>query len=786
MRRIVLSFASRLTFYILTLTALIFLCIVIVFHRYSRLREEKQAVRYTSVLQENLIQKVDFELEEVENSVRSKVYRVKRVKDDPDEMMPIVKGLVREDSLIMGGSIAFVRDYYPEKGERFMEYAFMEETDGKEHLVTKHLGNSDYHYLGMHWFTDAVNQRKGIWSEPYFDDGGGNTMMTTYAYPIMDDDGKVFAVITADVSLEDLSLNMFSIRPYPDSYSFIISRKGTYLSHPDKRVIMHGTIFSRARQLGNEALAICGRRMLTGEKGFFRSHLQGTDILACYAPLTRTGWSICSICPYGTVMAQLGSAFGMMALIMLCGLLMLSLCIRILVKFTVRPIRQLTEATHQIAAGNFECPLPDINTKDDLRQLHDAFEHMQRSLLDYVQELKTTTQQKERIESELTIAHDIQMSIVPKVFSPFTACTNLELYASLKPAKEVGGDLYDFFIRDGRLFFCVGDVSGKGIPASLVMAITSTLFRMTANSFDSPDIIVTKLNETIADNNEANMFVTMFVGVLDLHSGILSYCNAGHNPPLLMSPDGEGGYLKSRPNLPVGVMSGVKYETQRTSLHRCQSLLVYTDGLTEAENKRQELFGEQRASDASARYAACPVEDVVKNIQQELADFVDGAEQSDDMTMLCIRLNDGHTREMVVGNNVEESKQLVPFVESVGEELQWSPSLVMSMNLALEEALVNAILYAYPKETKGKVTLKARWTGEHPSSVTFVLEDEGIPFDPTQKEEADVTLGVEDRPIGGLGIFLIRKLMDDVRYQREDGKNMLLMTKNLPTEQQNV
>lgn len=791
MRRILLSFASRLTFYILTLTTLIFLCIAIVFHRYSRLREERQAVEYTSVLQEKLIQKVDFELEEVENTVRSEVYRVKRLKETPDEMMPIVKGMVKGDSLIMGGSIAFVRNYYEDKGERFMEYAYIDESvNGSQKLVTKHLGDSAYNYLSMPWFTEALAQGKGVWSDPYFDKGGGNQMMITYSYPIQDENNHIFAIITADVSLEDLSLNMFTIRPYPDSYSFIISRSGTYISHPDKNVIMRSSIFSRATELNNNELINYGHKMLAGERGTFRSNLNGDEVLACYAPLTRTGWSICSICPYNTVMAQLGSTFGVVALILLCGLVMLSLCIRILVKFTVKPIKQLTEATYQISKGNFECQLPKINTKDDLSMLHDAFENMQQSLLNYIQQLKSTTQQKERIESELTIAHDIQMSIVPKKFSPFEGCGNLELYAQLKPAKEVGGDLYDFFIRNDKLFFCVGDVSGKGIPASLVMAITSTLFRMTANSYDEPDIIVTKLNDTISDNNEANMFVTMFVGVLDLKSGKLTYCNAGHNPPILFPKENKSEYLSVKANLPLGIMKGMVYSKQDVLLQKNQALFIYTDGLTEAENQQQEQFGDVRTLEIVNQYADCEVKDMITNIQNDLARFTNGVGQSDDLTMLCVRLNSENEnkektiyKELVIDNELSESTKLAPFIESISDELQWSSSLEMSLNLALEEALVNAIQYAYPQDIKGKIVLKAWWKEKGQSSVTFELIDEGIAFDPTKVKEADVSLGIDERPIGGLGIFLTRKIMDEMTYKRENEKNILIMVKNTKDKQ---
>ena len=340
------------------------------------------------------------------------------------------------------------------------------------------------------------------------------------------------------------------------------------------------------------------------------------------------------------------------------------------------------------------------------------------------------------------------------------------------------------------LFFCVGDVSGKGIPASLVMAITSTLFRMTANSYDEPDIIMTKLNDTISDNNEANMFVTMFVGVLDLKSGKLTYCNAGHNPPILFSKENKSEYLSLKANLPLGIMKGMAYSKQDVLLQKNQALFIYTDGLTEAENQQQEQFGDVRTLEIVNQYADCEVKDMITNIQNDLARFTNGVGQSDDLTMLCVRLNSENEnkektiyKELVIDNELSESTKLAPFIESISDELQWSSSLEMSLNLALEEALVNAIQYAYPQDIKGKIVLKAWWKEKGQSSVTFELIDGGIAFDPTKVKEADVSLGIDERPIGGLGIFLTRKIMDEMTYKRENEKNILIMVKNTKDKQ---
>lgn len=776
------SFAARLNFYILTLTCLIFICIAVVFNSYSKQREEDQAVQYTSLLQQNLLQKVDFELESVEHTVRNEVPRVMSHLDEPHEMVRIVRNLVDGDSLIMGGSLAFVPDYYPEKGRWFMEYAHVNE---KGIVVCKHLGGKEYNYFEMPWFKEAFRHSQGMWTDPYFDRGGGDKLMTTFSLPLYNHKGQVFAVFTADVSLEDLSLNVNAIRPFPNSYSFILNRTGTYISHPDKKVIQHKNIYSRAQELKSQDVEDMGKRMLEGEKGWKRLTVDGVDVLACFAPLDRTDWSICSVCPYKEVMSELGSTTWQIFGILMGGLLLLSLCVRILVNVMSAPMRQLTSTAYQISKGNFASKLPVIRTKDDLRQLHDAFEYMQNSLGRYVEQLKITTQQKERIESELSIAHDIQMNMVSKSFSPFPECEKLELYAALKPAKEVGGDFYDFFIRDGKLFFCIGDVSGKGVPASLVMAITKTLFRVFAKDTDSAADMMSKLNDVLSDHNEANMFVTMWIGVLDFKENQLSYCNAGHNPPLLMQTDGSCRYVEAKACLPVGVLEGAEYNETVLRLENNQALLLYTDGVTEAENVSQEQFGTQRMLDAFSQSAPCSVKTMIENLQQELLEFVGSAEQTDDITLLCVRMNGlwdrqggfpKNERVLVVDNQLEESSRLQPFVEEIGEVLHLPTDLTFSLNLALEEALVNAISYAYPDSEKGTVTLKAFWE-DHPAVVEFELIDAGKFFNPLMVQEPDVMQKAENRPVGGLGIFLVRNLMDEVTYQNRNGKNYLLMKK---------
>ena len=375
---------------------------------------------------------------------------------------------------------------------------------------------------------------------------------------------------------------------------------------------------------------------------------------------------------------------------------------------------------------------------------------------------------QERMEGDLKIASGIQMSMIPKADSLGPARRELDMAASLIPAREVGGDLYDFFIRDEHLFFCIGDVSGKGIPASLVMAVTRSMFRTLASRENSPASIVASMNDSMEEMNENNMFVTFFCGVLDLKTGALSYSNAGHNAPLILTDDIRP--LPVEANLPLGIMRGMAFTRQETTLRPNDALFLYTDGLTEAENASHELFGEERVDEALHCWRSA--EDHLKAISAAVSAFVGDAPQSDDLTMLFIHyLGSGDTRSITLKNDISHLPELADFVRSVAADAGLDSA---SLELALEEAVTNVMQYAYPEGQEGSVVISAFLSDD---AVRFTVADEGTPFDPTAQPDPDTSLGVDDRPIGGLGIFLVRQIMDSVSYAREEGKNILTMIK---------
>ena len=383
--------------------------------------------------------------------------------------------------------------------------------------------------------------------------------------------------------------------------------------------------------------------------------------------------------------------------------------------------------------------------------------------------LREATAEQARISGELEIARNVQKEMLPKVFPS-------DIYGSLVPAREVGGDVFDFFTREGKLFFCIGDVSGKGVPSAMLMSVTHSLFRIISEKVTSPSLMLQLLNGQLCRGNDSNMFVTFFVGVLDLYSGDLCYSNAGHDKPFLM--DGDVSLLPAKSNLPLGVFPDTVFAEQHQVLTPGSTLFLYTDGLTEAKDIERQAFGRNRVKEALLASMQLEPEQIVHALSEAELRFVGTAPQSDDLTMLAIRFNPGEwvRDHITLAADKQEVEQLGVFVKDFCARLDLDRKTASGIRLALEEMVVNVMNYAYPEGEEGTVSIQA--DSDH-KEVRFIVSDSGKPFDPTAVLEADTTLDAQNRPIGGLGIHLARKMMDTVSYSREDGKNVLTLTKSI-------
>lgn len=388
-------------------------------------------------------------------------------------------------------------------------------------------------------------------------------------------------------------------------------------------------------------------------------------------------------------------------------------------------------------------------------------------------ELRKATEKQARIDGELAVARNIQQEMLPKTFPA-------GISGHLEPALEVGGDLYDFYRRDGKLFFCIGDVSGKGVPAAMLMSVLHSLFRLISGKEESPSKILKALNRQLCEGNESNMFVTFFVGCLDLYTGKLRYSNAGHDKPFLL-PGSGASLLPAKANMPLGVFTDTEFEEQSLTIEPGSGIFLYTDGLTEAKNSRRQAFGRERVQEvlnSCIKEGCTSAESTVAAVSEAAHAFEAGAPQADDLTILLIKYEPGELlRESItLINDKDEAEKLGPFLKNFLSKLELDRKTAGGLRLALEEAVVNVINYAYPEGETGDVTVYAE---SDRSEVRFTVVDSGKPFDPTAVLSADTTLDAQNRPIGGLGIHLVRKLTDSVSYSRKDGKNVLILTKSI-------
>ena len=771
----------RVSLSVVFFAAVIFTIALGFFFYQSREAVRQEAINRATQILDKTSLRVEGILNRVEVASSMTEWLVQRHPNRPDSMFVYSRGMLLNNPDFYNCSIAFEPYYFKKYGRYFSAYS---KHDG-DSIRTIQGGSDMYQYFFADWYLMPTLLDKPCWTEPYMDlDMTTNTseMVTSYCQTIKDHQKNVIGVINTSLSLNWLSQTISAVKPYPHSYSIMIGRGGTYFVHPDSTKISRETIFTHTLERPDTAVTSLGYAMQRGEEGMKRMILNGEECYVFYKPLGQTGCSMAIVCPDSDIFGGFDRLRRTVMTIVIVGLLlMLYFFIRIITR-ELSPLRRLAFEAETIASGQFDAQLPDFRRTDEIGQLSQSFGNMQQSLVKFIEELKDTTAQKVSIERDLHVASSIQMGMLPKKFPTYPDRDDVQLYASLTPAKEVGGDLFDFYFRDEKLFFCIGDVSGKGVPASLFMAVTRSIFRTVSAQESMPDRIMTTMNKTIVDMNTSNMFVTLFVGVLDLPTGRMYYCNAGHDAPLLI---GSGvGMLPCDNNIPVGFRPSWKYTLQEAQIFTGTTIFLYTDGLTEAMDATKAQFRMERVNDVAARALALQQHEpklLISQMTEAVHQFVGDAEQSDDLTMMAIQYikqqSDVRMRKSIVlPNDIKEVPRLNAFVTEVCEAVGLSQPDIMKMKVAMEEAVVNVMNYAYPPDTHGDVTIEA---ASNDVRLKFTIIDSGKPFDPTVKAEVDTTLSAKERPIGGLGIHIVRQFMDSINYERVGDLNVLTLRKKL-------
>ena len=626
----------RVSLWVVLFAAIIFLAALGFMFVQSRDAVRQEAINRASQILNNTALRVTGILNRAEVASDMIEWLVVRHPEAPDSMFVYSEGVLKRNPDFFNCSIAFEPYFFEKYGRYFSAYS---KRTG-DSIRTMQGGSDAYQYFYMDWYLMPKLLDRMCWTEPYMDlDVSTNTkeMLTSYCNPILDTEGKFLGVINIGLSLSWLSNTISAVKPYPNSYSIMVGHGGTYFVHPDTTKLLNETIFTETMEREDTAKTALGHAMQRGEEGMRQLTVDGVDSYVFYKPLGETGWSMAIVCPESDIFGGFDRLRRTVMTIVTVGLLlMLFFFIRIITS-ELQPLRRLAQEAETIASGQFDTKLPDFKRTDEIGQLSHSFGNMQNSLVSYIEELKTTTAQKASIESELNVASSIQMSMLPSVFPNREG---LDMYASMTPAKEVGGDLYGYLLIGDSLYFCLGDVSGKGVPASLFMAQVTRLFRTLANQQMPPAEICTRMNDALSgDENPTNMFVTMFIGLVDLKTGHLSFCNAGHNPPVIGGGESHGDFLEMLTNFPIGVLPDLEFEGEEISSIKGRPLFIYTDGLNEAENKEHAQFGDDHLLDILRNTHFDSARQVIETLAAEVEHHRDGADPNDDLTMMCLRVS---------------------------------------------------------------------------------------------------------------------------------------------------
>ena len=558
-------------------------------------------------------------------------------KFDEETLYALLRSNVARNPLIYGSAIAFApHQYNPDQG-LFSPYVYR----NGDTLEQIDIGSQAYDYTDgqWEWYSKAKLQGEPVWTEPYFDEGAGNILMETYAVPFYRD-GQLQGVATIDIPLEKLQEYMAN-KYLQDKPFIIVSAEGKFISHPLPEMIMHKTIQQRAKESSDPNLVKLSENLLNKKSGVIR--VERLDILSdqpfwiYYAPIKSTGWSFATATPEIEILEFLNEQiarviFGVFILLLLVIVSILLVSTRI-----TRPLTSLAKFAAEVGEGNFSAKINNINTKDEIGKLVNTFNHMVQQLRDHVNARTREAAAREATESELRIAREIQVSLLPDEFPPFPEHDEFDLYAVNSPAKQVGGDFFDyFFIDDDKLLFVIGDVSGKGTPAAIVMAVARTLIRDLARNISSPAEILTETNCLLVEIQKHPVFITIFLAIYEVKTGRVKYVNAGHQPPCVLNSKGEIKKFGETTGTIVGMLDDAVYKEREATLQKNDYLIAYTDGIPDARSPDGHFYGEEHFVNLLKSCANLTVKEICENVINEVIAF-QAKNLADDVTLLILK-----------------------------------------------------------------------------------------------------------------------------------------------------
>ena len=672
-----------------------------------------------------------------------------------------IKKIFENYETSLGGGIWFEPYVVDKSQKRFCFYAYR--TDENKIVLDESFNSEEYDYLNQGWYKQIISsitkEHNTAWSLPYHEKQGSEKLMITAGTGIYDEKGNLIGISTVDWEIDNIVKEISTMKPTENSFALFADKNHDYI------------LVSNDPYLDNSNLTGKSLSNIPWYRGNLKQVTYHTYHHKKFIPYVKNldnGMFLIINIPKLELFRSSMIHVGILSFILiLISILIAGLLYNILKMYIIRPIDKLMLIANKISKG--EDVHITIAKPEEFAELASTFDKMTKNI-------KTITKERERIDSELSIARSIQESSLPNIFPPFPDKKEFDIYASMQPAKQVGGDFYDFFfIDDENFMFLIADVSGKGVPAALFMMTVKTLISNIAQVGHSPKELIETVNRKICLTNKQGLFVTMFVVIVNINTGKVTYINCGHNQPLIKTEDNEYKYMETNSNIVLGAFDNTEFDVCESQLKAGDTIFAYTDGITEALNANDEMYGEERLLTCLNKYHNEDIQKLADNVKHDILEFTNSVPQSDDLTMLIFKYNNQTLKRIFKDMAIQENyKSFYTWLHDTCEEWKLNPELINKLDMCCEELYANITFYSYPPKT-GIIEVTISKTTD---KIILQFEDEGIPYNPLEKADPDITLPPEERPCGGLGIFMVKEMADDIKYQHIGNKNVLTVIFN--------
>ncbi|MDD3280091.1 MAG: SpoIIE family protein phosphatase [Bacteroidales bacterium] len=771
------SFSYYLSIYVLGIVIIVFTFFLIYNYNISRKLLLKNVEENAQHLSTSAVNKIESFFSEIEKTTQNAASIIIQSDSIDFQFHRIIKDMVLSNPEIYGS--CFACKPIISKRDTVLNAPYYYKTNKK--LSFKNLADKNYDYILWDWYRIPATEHRSVWSEPYYDEGGGNVLMTTYAMPAYKKKGDTttfFGVLTADVSIDWLNEMLNNIHLIDNAYVFLISNTGNILSHPDSTFIMNKNISEYVKKEDNSNFQTVVHHMILGKSGFekIRKDFYDNESWIFYTPLANKAWSLGFVFPKDELYADLHLLQKDLLLILLSGILVLTFFILFVSAKLTKPIRHLADLMHKDSEAFIHMQIPNFISNKEINMLTSSFRNLQNELNKYIAHLKEITISKERIESELQLASKVQISMLPCDEDADKYKNKINIHAYIHASKEVGGDLYDyFFLDDSHLFFVIGDVSGKGMGAAMFMTSTLTLLRAHAKIAGNNLCRILQItSDYLEANNPDKYFVTLFTGIFNITTHELNYVNAGHTYPVILSENTEIILMNHTHMLPLGIIKPKQIISSQCKLHPNDTLFLYTDGVTEAMNTNNELFGTTSLLEILKNYSQRNKDKLIPSVCQALKNFTTSTPQHDDISMLCIQVKESLTDEVLhLSFKNVQSISILNEINSQAEhflENKDVPTKTMHrVKLVIEELVTNAFKYGFLDTENKQLAIDMDITNH---CIEIVYRDNGQAFDICSSMTASTQNAADITTIGKRGLSLINKLTEDFFYKRENNLNI--------------